>query len=214
VDTTILDGGGAGEDIEVRIKNLKDQLADDKYSTFQKERMEMRLAKLQGKIGIIRVGGATEAEVKEMKYRVDDAVQATRAAREEGILPGGAVTLATLSYASDGTIDDESQGYKAVFDALAEPFKQLMTNAGDDGGYRLKQIQNAKKGFGFDVKNMTDEPIDLMKAGITDPTKVLKSVVENACSVAGIAITLSGSVLIDRDFQLEQVQLTKAGING
>jgi len=213
-DTTILGGQGSKEDITLRIDTLKEQMKSDKYSQFQKERMEMRLAKLQGKIGIIRVGGATESEVKEMKFRVEDAVQATRAAREEGIVPGGATTLATLYFEAAGDDDGETQGIKAVSLALQEPFKQLMTNAGDDGGYRLKQIQAKGGGYGFDVKNMTDEPVELMKLGITDPTKVLKSIVENACSVAGIAITLNGSILIDRDFQLEQVKLTQAGING
>lgn len=214
-DTTILSGEGAEEDVNIRIANLKDQLASDKYSPFQKERMEMRLAKLQGKIGIIRVGGATESEVKEMKFRVEDAVQATRAAREEGIVAGGATTLAKLDIqATSSGNDADDQGFKVVMDALKEPFKQLMANAGEDGGYRLSQILRAKKNHGFNVKDMTEEPIDLMKNGVTDPTKVLKSIVENACSVAGIAITLSGSVLIDRDFQLEQVNMTKAGING
>jgi chaperonin GroEL len=106
----------------------------------------------------------------------------------------------------------EEQGYQSVYDALQDPFKQLIENAGDDGGYRLKQIQKVKVGYGFDVTNMTDEPINLLDKGITDPVKVLKSIVENACSVAGLAITLSGSVMIDRDFQLEQVQMTKAGM--
>lgn len=215
-DTTILDGNGVLEDIDERIANLKDQMKSDKYSVFQKERMETRLAKLQGKIGIIRVGGATETEVKEMKFRVEDAVQATRCAREEGIVAGGATTLAKIDpfdINGDWT-DDEMAGASAVLSALREPFKQLMTNAGEDGGFRLNQLLEADKNMGFDVKNMTKEPIDLLKAGIIDPTKVLKSIVENACSVAGIAITLNASVLIDRDYQLEQVQLTKAGING
>ena len=215
-DTTILGGIGAKEDVNIRIATLKEQLESDKYSHFQKERMEMRLAKLQGKIGIIRVGGATESEVKEMKFRVEDAVQATKAAREEGIVPGGATTLAKILPNFEMPLNPaaEWQGAKAVIDALKEPFKQLMTNAGEDGGYRLSQIMRAKMGYGFDVKNMTEEPIELMKKGITDPTKVLKSIVENACSVAGIAITLNGSVTIDRDFQLEQVTMTKAGIDG
>ena len=213
-DTTILGGGGAEEDINIRIATIEEQLKSDKYSVFQKERMEKRLSKMQGKIGIIRVGGATESEVREMKFRVEDAVQATRAAREQGIVPGGATTLATIRCGVDVADEGETQGIYAVRKALGEPFKQLMLNAGEDGGYRLSQIRNAKAGYGFDVKNMTDEPIELMSIGITDPTKVLKSIVENACSVAGIAITLSGSVIIDREFQLEQVRLTQAGING
>ena len=213
-DTTILDGSGSQEDIAARIATIKDNLKSDKYSQFQKERMELRLAKLQGKIGIIRVGGATESEVKEMKFRVEDAVQATKAAREEGIVPGGATTLATITFNVDTEDEGEQQGIFAVKKALVEPFKQLIKNAGEDGGYRLSQVQHAKQGYGFNVKYMTDEPINLMEAGITDPTKVIKSIVENACSVSGIAITLNGSVLIDREFQLEQVTMTKAGVNG
>jgi chaperonin GroEL len=212
-ETTILEGGGIQEDINLRIDTIKKQLLTDKYSAFQKERMEKRLSKLQGKIGIIRVGGATEAEVKEMKFRVEDALHATRAAKEEGIVAGGAVTLATLPEVTvEADNDSEAQGYSVVYKALREPFKQLMANAGEDGGYRYNQLVDAPVGFGFDAKNMTKEPIDLMKIGITDPVKVLKSIVENACSVAGIAITLQGSVIIDRDYQLEQVQLTKAGM--
>lgn len=210
-NTTILEGSGIKEDIDSRIANIETQLKSDKYNPFQKERMEMRLAKLQGKIGIIKVGGATEAESKEMKFRVDDAVCATRAAKEEGVVPGGGVTLAQLgrTYPIDfPNFDrDTEEAAKLVAEALSEPFRQLLANAGEDGGYRLRQL---KPGYGFDVKNMTSEPIDLMKAGIMDPVKVLKSVVENACSVAGIAITIPTIITIDREYALEQVGINKA----
>lgn len=214
--TTIMESAGVAEDIDARIATLKEQLASDKYGAFEKERMEKRLSKLQGRIGIIRVGGATESDRNEMKFRVTDAVHATRGAKEEGIVPGGASTLARLSLADiDFPKDmprDEQEGVKVVLEALAEPFKQLMTNAGEDPGYRLKQVLKAKAGFGFNVKGMTEEPIDLVKAGVIDPVRVLKSGVENSCAVAGIVITLGGSLTIDRDFQLEQIQLNKAGI--
>lgn len=213
--TTILGGKAIEEDVKMRIANIKTQLKSDKYSNFQKERMEFRLAKLHGKIGIIKVGGATEAEQKEMKFRVEDAVHATRAAKEEGIVPGGAVTLARLS-ASDVLVNkfqedkDEDEGFKLVLEALAEPFKRLIGNAGEDGGYRYRQVLAAKDGYGFDVKHMSAEPVDLVKAGVIDPVKVLKSVVENACSVAGLAITIPVVMVNDRHYQLEQVGLTKA----
>lgn len=213
--STIIEGQGIKEDINLRIDTIKAQLKTDKYSAFQKERMEMRLSKLQGKIGIIRVGGATETDRKEMKFRVEDAMNATKAAKEEGIVAGGAVTLATLPQPElDDPDEGVREGFRIVYESLKQPFKQLMANAGEDGGYRYQQILNAKHGFGFNVKQMDNDsqPIDLVKNGIIDPVKVLRSIVENACSVAGMAITLSGSVLIDRDFQLEQVQLTKAGM--
>lgn len=211
--TTIFGGDGVKEDIELRITNLKEQLKSDKYNAFQRERMEMRLAKLQGKIGIIRVGGATEAGIKEMKFRVEDAVHATRAAKEEGIVAGGATTLARLSQLevpADITDKSEIEGYKVVLEALAEPFKQLMTNAGEDGGFRLSQVLNSKPGFGFNVTAFTKEPIDLLKDGVLDPVKVIKSVVENACEVAGISITIPTTITINRQWQLDQIMMNKA----
>lgn len=210
--TTIFGGEGVKEDIDMRIDTLKGQMKSDKYNAFQRERMEMRLAKLQGKIGIIRVGGATEAGIKEMKFRVEDAVHATRAAKEEGIVAGGATALARLSLlevpADLGK--DEVEGYKVVLEALAEPFKQLMVNAGEDGGFRLNQVLTAPDNFGFNVTAFTKEPINLVKDGVIDPVKVIKSVVENACEVAGISITIPTTITIDREFQIDQVNLNKA----
>lgn len=210
--TTIFQGQGDKEQIQIRIDNILKQLQSDKYSAFQKERMEFRLAKLQGKIGIIRVGGATEVGIKEMKFRVEDAVHATRAAKQDGIVPGGAVTLARLSDqpTPDSLTKDEAEGYKVVLEALAEPFKQLMENAGEDGGYRLRQVLASKEGHGFNVTSMTEEPVNLSEAGVIDPVKVIKSVVENACEVAGLAITIPTTINIDREAQLEQVALNKA----
>jgi chaperonin GroEL len=214
--TTIFEGAGDIIQVESRINVLEQQLKSDKYNAFQKERMEMRLAKLQGKIGIIKVGGATETERTELKFRVDDAICATRAAREEGIVPGGATTLARLSKtdwlnsAKDLSKADEEEGSRVVLDALAEPFKQLMENAGLDGGSRLEKVLDSSEGHGFNVKDVTDKPIDLMKAKIFDPTKVLKSVVENACSAAGTAIITKATITYDREYQLEQVMMTKA----
>lgn len=211
--TTILDPQGSKEDVDVRIADLKEQLKSDKYSAFQKERMEMRLSKLQSRIGIIRVGGATETELKEMKFRVEDAVHATRAAKEEGIVPGGATTLARFSVfgaPSDITDPDEIEGFKVVLSALSEPFKQLMSNAGEDGGYRLSQVLKSDTGYGFNVKNMTENPILLIDDGVLDPAKVIKSVVENACSAAGVAITIPLVININRKWQLEQIALNKA----
>lgn len=217
--TTIIEGKADLEQIQIRIDTVHEQLKSDKYNAFEKERMEKRLAKLQGKIGIIRVGGATEGERQEVKFRVEDAVHATRAAKEEGIVPGGATTLARLSQEPLFTktertkmTRDEQEGVQVVLDSLKEPFRQLMTNAGADPGYLLEQVLRSEQGFGFNVTNMTKEPIDLLEAGVIDPVRVLKCAVENSCSVAGIVITLGASLTIDREFQLEQVQLNKAGI--
>lgn len=210
--TTIIEGRGVPEDIQHRVDTIKSQLKSEKYNQFQKERMEMRLAKLQGKIGIIKVGGATEDEQKEAKFRVDDAINATRAARQGGIVPGGATTLLRMSeavYADPELTVDESQGLLVVYEALAEPFKQLMKNAGEDPGYRLKQVLKAKPGFGFNVTDMSEEPEDLMKAGVFDPLLVIKSVVENSCAAAAVAITTHATVVKDRDYALKQKVLNR-----
>lgn len=209
--TTIFDGQGAKEDIEVRIATLTDQLNDDKYSAFQRERMEFRMAKLKGKIGIIKVGGATEAEQEELKFRVEDAVHATRAANEDGIVPGGGTTLARLSAITDTPplTEDEAIGYQVVLEALAEPFKQLMTNAGEEGEYRLRQLLKSQPGYGFDVTKMAEDPVDLNKAGVVDPARVIAAVVENACSAAKTLITIPTVIDIDRSWQLEQIELNK-----
>lgn len=214
-NTTIIGGKANTELVQQRVDTLKKQLLDPKYTAFQRERMEKRLSKLQGKLGMIRVGGASEVSRKELKLRVDDAVCATRAAREEGVVSGGATTLARLSLENgvDNLTDPaEQEGFRVVLESLPELFKQLIENAGDDPGYRLKQMLRSRGSYGFNVKQMTDEPIDLDAAGILDPAKVIKSIVENACDAAGIAITLNAAVTIDRDYQLEQVAMTKANI--
>lgn len=214
-NTTIIGGKANTELVQQRVDTLKKQLLDPKYTAFQRERMEKRLSKLQGKLGMIRVGGASEVSRKELKLRVDDAVCATRAAREEGVVSGGATTLARLSLENgvDNLTDPaEQEGFRVVLESLPELFKQLIENAGDDPGYRLKQMLRSRGSYGFNVKQMTDEPIDLDEAGILDPAKVIKSIVENACDAAGIAITLNAAVTIDRDYQLEQVAMTKANI--
>jgi chaperonin GroEL len=220
--TTIMKCQGDPEQIQMRVDTLNKQLKSDKYNAFEKERMEKRMSKLLGKIGIIRVGGATDGEREETKFRVTDAVNATRGAKEDGVVPGGGTTLARLGkdvlqnkrlIVELATLSrDEQEGAKVVFESLAEPFKQLMANAGEDPGFRLSQVERSKPAHGFNVTKLTDEPIDLLKAGVIDPVRVLKAAIENSCSVAGIVITLGASMTIDRDFQLEQVQLNRAGV--
>ncbi len=202
--TTILGGQGIEEDINTRIAGIKQQLKDPKYSAFQRERLELRLSKMEGKIGRIRVGGATETEAEEIKYRVDDAINAARAAKEGGIVAGGATTLARLASSKVPQMPtDEQVGYAVVLEALQEPFKVLMENAGEDGGYRLQQVLRAKENHGFDVKNITEEPVDLIKAGVIDPVLVLKSVVENSCSAAGVAITSKVAITLNQEWKLK-----------
>lgn len=205
--TTLLGGRGSKESMDERIKLVEEQLKSKDFNANQKEKMEIRLTKLQGKVGIIRVGGATPSDVVEMKFRVEDAVHATRAAREEGIVPGGGTTLARISQIAEvqGDTEGEREGFKAVINALSGPFKQLMKNAGESPDGRLAQLLSSDKGLGFNLRNMTTEPIDLIKEGVVDPTKVVRSVVENACSVAGLMITLNGAVLIKATKEVKDV---------
>lgn len=216
--TTLFGTNGIKEDIATRIATLKDQLASDDFTPFQKDRMEMRLAKLQGKIGIIKVGAATETEADEIKFRVEDAICATRAAEEEGVVPGGATTLphiADVLRNSDWYAElqqDLKDGVDVVLDALDKPFRRLMDNAGEDAGYRFHQMLDSDFGYGFDVTEITDEPIDLVERGVLDPAKVLRSVVENACSFASVIITIPAVITIDREWQLQQLSMNREGI--
>lgn len=203
--TTIYEGDGEQKEVAARIKQLEKQIGEATDAGLV-EKLEERLAKLTGKIGVIKVGGATETERKEKMLRVEDAVYATKAARTDGVVPGGASTLLQLSkewrdgLAEGAALDDEAIGYKLVFDALQEPFKALMHNTGlEDVGYQLHAARNAKVGYGYNVRRMTDEPINLTEAGIIDPAKVISQVVENACSTAGIVITTNAAVAFDKD---------------
>jgi chaperonin GroEL len=216
--TTIIEPAGIDEDVKARIDELNEQMKSDKWTAMERERMEKRLSKLQGHIGIIRVGGASDQVREEMKARVVDAVNAARGAHEDGIVPGGGTTLLRLSKGIakkkvqeefDALTRDEQEGAKLVFEALQEPFKKLLSNAGVDPGYYLEAVLHSKAGFGYNVTDMTKDPVDLIAAGVIDPVRVLKSAIENACSAAGLLITLKVSTKIDREWQLEQLQLNK-----
>lgn len=199
--TTILGGDGEKAAIESRIERLRKQLEDLKDAT-QIERMESRIAKLAGKIGIIRVGGATDTARKERMLRVDDAVCAARSAREDGIVPGGATTLLHIGAIAKKLpkSTDEEVGYRMVFEALQEPFKVLLNNTGiTDIGYHKYAVLAAELGHGYNVRRLTDEPIDLYKEGVVDPAKVMKEVVKNATANAGIAITMNGMIVFDKE---------------
>ena len=194
-NTTIVNGGGKKKDIEDRISQIKAQI-EETTSDYDREKLQERLAKLAGGVAVIRVGGATEIEVKERKDRVDDAMHATRAAVEEGVLPGGGVALlrATEVLKKVRTSnEDQKHGVEIVRKALQAPARQIATNAGEDGSVIVgKILENSTYGFGFDAQG--GDYVDMIKKGIIDPTKVVRQALQGASSVAGLLITTEAMV--------------------
>jgi chaperonin GroEL len=194
-NTTIVDGAGKKADIEGRIKQIKAQI-EDTTSDYDKEKLQERLAKLAGGVAVIKVGGATEVEVKERKDRVDDALHATRAAVEEGIVPGGGVALLRAIKALDALkVDNEDQktGIAIVRKALQAPSRQIFTNAGEDGSVIVgKILENATYAFGFNAQTGTYG--DLVSQGVIDPAKVVRCALQDAASVAGLLITTEAMI--------------------
>jgi chaperonin GroEL len=194
-NTTIVNGGGKKKDIEDRITQIKAQI-EETTSDYDREKLQERLAKLAGGVAVIRVGGATEVEVKERKDRVDDAMHATRAAVEEGVLPGGGVALLRATEALKKvrtSNEDQKHGVDIVRKALQAPARQIATNAGEDGSVIVgKILENSNYGFGFDAQG--GEYVDLVKKGIIDPTKVVRQALQGASSVAGLLITTEAMV--------------------
>ena len=194
-ETTIIDGMGAKEEIESRCNQIRAQ-ADETSSDYDREKLQERLAKLAGGVAVIRVGGATEVEVKERKDRVDDAMHATRAAVQEGIVPGGGVALVKSIAALDGLKvenNDQKVGINIIRQALQAPARQIANNAGDEGSVIVGKLIEAKdKTIGYNAQ--TGEFTDLIKAGVIDPTKVVRSALQNAASVAGLLITTEAMV--------------------
>jgi chaperonin GroEL len=197
-NTTIIEGYGDPGDVKSRTAQLKVQI-ENATSEFDKEKMEERLAALVGKVAVIKVGGATETEIEEKKFRVDDAVAATKAAVAEGIVPGGGVTLVNLSKSLDveaTKVSNSAQaGQMILKNALVQPFKQLMANAAINSEAALARVLEAEAGKGYDV-NRYGELIDMKDKGIVDPAKVVKEAVTNAVSIAGTAMTM-GSLIVD-----------------
>ena len=194
--TTIIDGAGAKSDIEARIAQIKAQIADT-TSDYDREKLQERLAKLAGGVAVIRVGGATEVEVKEKKDRVDDALNATRAAVEEGVSPGGGVALLRSIKALENLKvenPDQKTGIDIVRKAIQTPARQIVDNSGDDGAVVVgKLIDNTSYAYGYNAQ--TGEYGDLMKLGIIDPTKVVRTALQDAASVAGLLITTEAIVV-------------------
>ncbi len=192
-NTTIIDGAGKKADIEGRIKQIRAQI-EETTSDYDREKLQERLAKLVGGVAVIKVGAATEIEMKEKKARVEDAMHATRAAVEEGIVPGGGVALVRAVSALDDlrVPDEEKIGVGIVRRAAQEPCKRIAMNAGTDGSVILDKVKNGKGAFGFNAATETYE--DLLKAGIIDPTKVVRTALQNAASVAGLLLTTEAMV--------------------
>jgi chaperonin GroEL len=193
--TTIIDGAGESEAIKARIKQLKAEI-ETTDSDFDREKLQERLAKLSGGVAVVKVGAATETEMKEKKHRVEDALQATRAALEEGIVPGGGVALLNAADAVTSTGEslegDERTGSRIILRALEEPLRQLATNAGLEGSVVVNQVRSAKPGQGLNVD--TGEVEDLVKSGIIDPTMVTRSALQNAASIAKNILTTEAIV--------------------
>jgi chaperonin GroEL len=188
-------GAGKKGDIQARITQIKAQI-EDTTSDYDREKLQERLAKLAGGVAVIRVGGATEIEVKERKDRVDDAMHATRAAVEQGILPGGGVALLPAGKVLDklrGANEDQKHGIQMVKKALSWPARQIAINAGEDGSVIVGKIQDSDTyAFGFDAQNGKFE--DLVSKGIIDPTKVVRTALQDAASIAGLLITTEAMV--------------------
>ncbi len=194
-NTTIVDGSGKKKDIEARCSQIRQQM-EDTTSDYDREKLQERLAKLAGGVAVIRVGGATEVEVKERKDRVDDAMHATRAAVEEGILPGGGTALLYASSVLDKVKyanDDQRRGIDIIRRAVQAPIRQIAENAGIDGALVVGKLQEQKKtSFGYDAQN--GEYVDLIEAGIIDPAKVVRTALQSAASVAGLLITTEAMI--------------------
>ncbi|MGI6603571.1 MAG: chaperonin GroEL [Firmicutes bacterium] len=186
--TTIVEGAGSADDIKARVAQIKKQI-EETESDYDREKLQERLAKLAGGVAVIKVGAATETELKEKKMRVEDSLNATRAAVEEGIVPGGGTALLNAVSALDSLQleGDEAVGARIVKRAVEEPIRQIAINAGLEGSVVVNQVKNSAPGVGFDA--VTEEYVDMIKAGIVDPAKVTRSALENAASIASLLLT-------------------------
>ncbi|MGD2092120.1 MAG: chaperonin GroEL [Candidatus Aminicenantes bacterium] len=193
-NTTVVEGGGTNEAIKARIKQIKNQI-EDTTSDYDQEKLQERLAKLSGGVAVIRVGAATETELKEKKARVEDAMHATKAAVEEGIVPGGGIALLkSIKTLTDLKLEGDMQlGINILVKALESPLRQISVNAGHEGATIVEKVKNSKeKYYGFDALN--EKYTDMIAEGIIDPTKVVRIALQNAASVAGLLLTTEGLV--------------------
>jgi chaperonin GroEL len=188
-NTTIIDGHGKPTDIKARVAQIRQQI-EEATSDYDKEKLQERVAKLSGGVAVIKVGAATEIEMKEKKARVEDALHATRAAVEEGVVPGGGVALIRAQKAVEkleGANEDQKVGIRILLRAIEEPLRQIVDNAGEDAAVVLNKVKEGKGSYGYDAA--TGEYGDLIEAGILDPTKVTRLALQNASSVAGLLLT-------------------------
>jgi len=188
-NTTIIDGAGKASDIKARIESIRQQ-AEEATSDYDKEKLQERVAKLSGGVAVIKVGAATEVEMKEKKARVEDALHATRAAVEEGVVPGGGVALVRVQKALDKLEtknEDQAVGVKILARAIEEPLRQIVENAGEDAAVILNRVKEGKGSFGYNAA--TGDFGDLIDQGILDPTKVTRLALQNAASVSGLLLT-------------------------
>jgi chaperonin GroEL len=193
-DTTVVDGNGKKKDIEARVSQIKAQI-EETTSDYDREKLQERLAKLAGGVAVIKVGGATEVEVKERKDRVDDALNATRAAVEEGVVPGGGVMLlkASAAITVKGDNEDQEAGIQIIRRALQSPIRQIAENAGVEGSIVVGKVLESKSAnFGYDAQN--DEYVDMIEKGIIDPAKVVRTALQDAASIAGLLITTEAGI--------------------
>jgi chaperonin GroEL len=192
--TTIVNGAGSADDIKARVHQIKAQI-ETTTSDYDREKLQERLAKLAGGVAVLYVGAASEVEMKEKKDRVDDALAATRAAIEEGIVPGGGVALVRARAVLEGMKgenNDETTGIKIIARAIEEPLRQIVANAGLEGSVVVAKVKEGTGAFGFNAK--TDEYCDMYAAGIIDPTKVVRVALENAASVAALLLTTEATI--------------------
>jgi len=193
-NTTIIDGAGDSAQIEGRVKQIRAQI-EESSSDYDREKLQERVAKLAGGVAVIKVGAATEVEMKEKKARVEDALHATRAAVEEGVVPGGGVALirAVAKLAKlTGLNEDQNVGIAIARRAMTEPLRQIVANAGDEPSVVLNKVAEGKGNFGYNAA--TGEYVDMIKAGILDPTKVVRTALQHAASIAGLMITTEAMI--------------------
>jgi chaperonin GroEL len=213
-NTTIVEGAGKTEDIKKRINEIKVQI-DKTTSDYDKEKLQERLAKLSGGVAVLKIGASTEVEMKEKKARVEDALHATRAAVEEGIVSGGGVTFVraiNILEKLQGDNEDQSTGIRIVEKALEEPLRQIVNNAGIDGSVVLQKVKEGKDDFGFNAATETYE--NLIKAGVIDPTKVTRTALENAASVASLLITTEAVVYEKKEKEPAMPAMPPGGMGG
>ncbi|MDJ0960304.1 MAG: chaperonin GroEL [Acidimicrobiia bacterium] len=213
-DTTIVEGAGSHDEVEARVKQIRQEI-DNSDSDWDREKLSERLAKLAGGVAVIKVGAATEVELKEKKHRIEDAIQATKAAVEEGIVPGGGVALLRAQEAIDkarGGTDDVKAGRQLVRKALEWPLRQIAVNAGHEGGVIVEHVRNDSGNNGFNAA--TGEYEDLMAAGVIDPAKVTRSTLQNAASIAALLITTEALVAEEKVDEPAHAHAGAGGMEG